>query len=206
MNKIQFSPDGRDHHKLMYVFILMVMPIIVLFTSDVVGMSSDVEVLAVGDGFELTQNDVEAIKIFYEKTHIRTTDKEYQKTTLRIKLFAKEATALGLNQEIDVPPEGKDSTVYLLKLQSVYTKHVLESYPVSDVVIESYYRTFPYRFRTGPDEKPVSKESPVPMNSEIKKMAREFVVEAIKKRIESEAEEKLKEKYHVKLTGLQGGK
>ena len=37
-------------------------------------------------------------------------------------------------------------------------------------------------------------------------MAREFVVEAIKKRIESEAEEKLKEKYHVKLTGLQGGK
>lgn len=203
MNSIQIIRSARQYNKWRYLCNLTVIIFIMLFKIDMC-ISADNDVLAVGDEFELTQKDVEAIKNFYEKTNIRTTDQEYQKTTLRVKLFAKESVVLGLDKEISILPDEKDSAIFLLKLQSAYIKHVLGSYPVSDVVIESYYRTFPYRFTTGPDAKPVSKDSPVPINSEIKIKAREIIIDAIRKRIESEAEEKLKEKYHVKLIVLPG--
>ncbi len=164
---------------------------------------SDGEVIiAVGDGFELTQDDVALLREYYEKTSVRTTEDEYKKAALKIKLFAKEATVLGLDKDVEVPSVGKQSVEFQLKLQAFYIKHVMESYPVSDLAIESYYRTFQERFAT--DAEPTLGMSIAPMDAEIKKKVRAVIVDAQKKRILSEAEDRLKIRYRVKVIEKQG--
>lgn len=164
--------------------------------------SDGVVIIAVGDGFELTQDDVALLREYYEKTPVRTTEEEYKKAALKIKLFVREATVLELDKDVEVPSMGKRSAEFQLKLQALYIKHIMESYPVSDLAIESYYRSFQERFAT--DAEPTLGMTIAPMDADVKKKIRAVIVDAQKKRILSEAEDRLKVKYRVKIIERQG--
>ncbi len=164
--------------------------------------ASDGEVIAVGDGFELTQDDVTLLREYYEKTPVRTTEEGYKEAALKIKLFVREATVLELDKDVEVPSTGKRSAEFQLKLQALYIKYIMESYPVSDLAIESYYRSFQERFAT--DAEPALGMTIAPMDADVKKKISAVIVDAQKIRILSETEDRLKVKYRVKIIEKQG--
>jgi hypothetical protein len=165
-------------------------------------MASDDPIIASGDGFELTESDVNRFREYFDKTSIRTTPAEYRKGALKIKLFAHEAAALNLDKGWDPPAVDRNAIEYWMKLSEAYIKQVMESYPVSDLAIESYYRAFPERFETKTESSAGSMKG-VP-DLEDQKKIRIAIVNAQKKHILSGAEAKLIEKYHVKMLEEKG--
>ena len=142
--------------------------------------------VAVGDGFEITQEDVTALGGYFIKGGIRSTEANYLNAALRYKVFSLEAEALKLDPSGD-KTEGKESRIEKwVRLSRLYLTKVLEEYPIDDIVIESYYRAYP-------------KEFDYPLDDVVKNMIRKKIVFVKKREISRKLFEELKVKYHVRL-------
>lgn len=149
--------------------------------------------VAVGDGFEITQEDVTALEGYFIKGGIRSTEANYLNAALRYKVFSLEAEALKLKPS-GGKTEGKESRIESrierwIRLSKLYLTKVLEEYPIDDIVIESYYRTYP-------------KEFDRPLDDVVKNMIRKKIVFVKKGKISRKLFEELKVKYHVRLVDL----
>lgn len=161
-----------------------------------VSMAAEDTLIAEGKGFRLTQGDVNKVIDYYEKVGIRTTGEESVEGTFKIKIVAHEAMVRHLDKELNIPPEEIDTVESWLKLSELCYKKILEEYPISDLVIESYYRAFPERFiEEGESVDPIQK----PMDPETRKKIRDIVVSAKNDAILSEITDQLKKKYDVKF-------
>ncbi len=162
--------------------------------TDNMSVEPDNTPIAIGDGFVLTQNEVNEYRNFVEKkTNMRTLEKEYRRFALMIRLFAEEAKAIGLGQK-----EIEDSFDNRSKLCNLYAEKVIKDYKPDDLVIESYYFAKHDKFKTESGE---SK----PLNDEVKKEIREIVVKEMPKKLHNRAVEQLKQKYHVRLCDTDKG-
>ena len=160
-------------------------------------LSNDNTPVAVGDGFEVTQGEVEELISYTKIASFRSTEKQHIMAAVRIKVFAEEAKALGLDQAVETGEKEKDTEVEKtfgeqIKLSKRYMVKVLEDYPVSDLVIESYYRSHPDTMQQ-------------PLDEALKKRIRHKIVIAKKKAIIDRSFERLKEKYHVRLCDPEKG-
>jgi hypothetical protein len=144
--------------------------------------------VAVGDGFEVTRGDVEELISYTKLASFRSTEKQHIMAAVRIKVFAEEAKALGLGQagEKEKDTEGEKTFGEQIKLSKRYIVKVLQDYPLSDLVIESYYRSHPDTMQESLDEA-------------LKKRIRQKIVIAKRKGIIDRCFERLKEKYHVRF-------
>lgn len=148
--------------------------------------SGSTKPVAVGDGFEITQEDVTALGGYFIKGGIRSTEANYLNAALRYKVFSLEAEALKLDQSGD-KTEGKESRIERwVRLSQLYLTKVLEEYPIDDIVIESYYRAYP-------------KEFDCPLDDVVKNMIRKKIVFVKKREILRKLFEELKVKYNVSL-------
>ncbi len=150
-----------------------------------------------GNGFCLTEHDVQMVKEYYSKSPIRVKEAEFHRVALKLKLFAHEAVVEHLDKGIAVPSQGVVSAEYWGELANAYYKSVVDSYPISDLDIESYVRAFPWRFEKDADR--VSGAStPVPvLTPELKQKVRYIIISAKSERIISETEDRLKKKYDI---------
>jgi hypothetical protein len=151
--------------------------------------------LFVGDGFVVTQGDVDRLRTFYEEggvgVSLFTSDEQHLKMALNLRLLSLEALEQGLDEGVT---EGLDSDdpffeeKRMFRLAQRYMQTVIDNYPVSDVVILSYYRANPEKYEA------------TPLNEAVRKEVRQKVAVAKKKSIQDDAVEKLMIKYHVRST------
>jgi hypothetical protein len=182
-----------------WAFILFVVCIFSTEMSMADDKKTDDKPIAVADSFTLTQKDADEIRAYYDKGAFRTTEKEYRKVALRIRLFAEEAVALGLDK---LSPDKKGDDVFKerMRLAGVYSTKLMEEYPVNDLVIESYYYAHPERLK-----KSVGDTEIMPLNDVVKKDIRLIVLKAKAKTIQDADIERLKKKYHVRLCEGENG-
>ncbi|MCP4689768.1 MAG: hypothetical protein GY859_17075 [Desulfobacterales bacterium] len=102
-------------------------------------------ILARGDGFVLTQIDVQILKSIVESGAFRASDESHRQTAIRTWLFAAEGESLGLgpNVEPGKKPDPKERVLGKLQTSMRYIKKVLRELPISEDAILAYYRAHP---------------------------------------------------------------
>lgn len=154
--------------------------------------------VAIGDGFKITSKDVSEVIKYFESV-FKSTDKEYIQATIRLWVFAKEARALGLGKDSDT---GEDTVKQYNELQRLYVDKLMKDYPLSDLVIESYYWAHPEYFFIPEESKSELKFKPLDL--EAKRKIREQILKVKGSEIWWKASEELKKKYHVQLCDDKG--
>ena len=175
--------------------------------------------VAVGDGFRVTESDVAELTEFASKKKIRTTDEEYRRGAVKLRLFALEAKNMGLVDSKDAVSSfsGDDMSVEeMMKCQGKYFYFLYEGANVSDSAVRSYYLSHPKTFRKEEEKKEggnedsiqakesssdtfVGKEDMMPLDEKIKKRIRLTLVKANWAEIEENAYKDLVAKYHVRF-------
>ena len=176
---------------------IAVLVAVVIVSAGAVAVLANDTPVAVGDGFEVTQGEVEELISYTKLASFRSTEEQHIMAAVRIKVFAEEAKALGLGQALQTGEKEKDTEVEKtfgeqIKLSKRYIVKVLQDYPVSDLVIESYYRGHPDTM-------------PEALDEALKKRIRHKIVIAKRKAIIDQCFERLKEKYHVRFCDTEKG-
>lgn len=158
-------------------------------------------VLARGDGFVIDSSDVEAQKEYFSQKGFESTDAEHLNATLRLRLFAMEAKSSGLVDNLPEPtgPYSYEMAQEYDRLFRIYYQHLMETYPVSDDVVLSYYLSYPEKFlanKEGP-KNDLKKEDLIPLEASIMNWIRSQIVLSKKLVIIQEEFDRLKKKYHV---------
>ena len=170
--------------------------VVIVSAGSVLANDTDTPV-AVGDGFEVTQGEVEELISYTKLASFRSTEEQHIMAAVRIKVFAEEAKALGLDQAVETGEKEKDTEVEntfgeQIKLSKRYIVKVLQDYSVSNLVIESYYRSHPDTIQE-------------PLDEALKKRIRHKIVIAKRKAIIDQCFERLREKYHVRFCDPEKG-
>ena len=176
---------------------IAVLVAVVIVSAGAVAVLANDTPVAVGDGFEVTQGEVEELISYTKLASFRSTEEQHIMAAVRIKVFAEEAKALGLGQAVQTGEKEKDTEVEKtfgeqIKLSKRYIVKVLQDYPVSDLVIESYYQSHPDTIQE-------------PLDEALKKRIRHKIVIAKRKAIIDQCFERLKEKYHVRFCDTEKG-
>jgi hypothetical protein len=161
--------------------------------------------VAVGDGFVLTKTDVDELKAFTATRNFGSTEEEYRKAALKLKLFSMEAEALGLGSgERSQGQTLNDSVKVMYDLYGRYTDKLVDDYSVSAIAIKSYYLANPEKFRKPVAVAPESEF--YPLDEALKEKIRQKIATAKKPVLVEQAFERLKEKYHVTFPVKGAGK
>lgn len=151
--------------------------------------SAKPEIIAIADNMIISKAEVDEFRDFVEKGSQRTTEREYVKYTLLLRLFAEEAKSLGLDKE---KPEDISILSGRMKLSEMYMAKLLENYAVKDEVIESYYLAHPDLYKTDSGEMK-------PLDADIGKQIREKVLVTKKSVIQNAELDRLKQKYRLRV-------
>ena len=175
--------------RVMRLTVVVVLAVVIVSAGAV--LADDNTPVAVGDGFEVTRGDLRELISYTKLASFRSTEKQHIMAAVRIKVFAEEAKALGLVQAVETGEKEKGTEVEKrfgeqIKLSKRYIVKVLQDYPLSDLVIESYYRSHPDTMQE-------------PLDEALKKRIRQKIVIAKQKVIMDRCFERLKEKYHVRF-------
>lgn len=162
----------------------------ITFPDKVYGQESGDQVVAAGKGFSLSTMEVDQITdLLSQSSSQKPPRKQAEIMALSYKLMAHDL-------EIETPgakATGKTPQEILEKAQ-LYIQKILDNYPVSDEVIESYYWSNPERYR--PQEGSTGGLTP-----ETRESIRMKIVEKKRKIILDQAVENLKKKYQVTVKG-----
>jgi hypothetical protein len=152
--------------------------------------------VAAGDGFVVTVADVDELKAFTAAHDFGSTEAEYRKAALKLRLFSMEAEALGLGAGESAGGQTLQDTVEArYGLYQRYLEKLMDEYPLPDIAIKSYYLANPEKFRKPAVAAPESEF--YPLDAKLKEEIRKKIVTAKKPFLAEQAFERLKEKYHV---------
>lgn len=163
---------------------------------------ADDKLVAVGDGFKISQKHLKSIMEFSEKEDFGSTDQEHKNAIVRLFCFAYEAKQLGLDKNPDAKKIEEEPIGRLFVLQKLYMDMVIETYPVSDLAIESYYWAHPQYFDAKKDD-PINVEL-VPLTPELKKKIKMKIAEGKRAEMTFRMSDELKQKYHVVFCDTEG--
>ncbi len=170
--------------------------------------AEDKELVASAQDLELTRDEVREIRSFLEEnTPFRTSQEEYIKYALQMKLFAREALQQGLAGEEWSEHEPRNpKELYIFS--DVYLEHILEQQKLDEAVIESYYHAFPERFLKDEDDPEVQErldergyipdEWLKPLE-EVRSEIRNRVLRSRLQEIREQAFQDLKKKYEARI-------
>ena len=159
--------------------------------------------LATGDGFVVMPAEVGEIQKQYETVKRLITEKKALEIVLKMRLFAAEAERTGLAKDWRKGRPERMTLVRMKELSDLYSRKLMDDYPLKDVVIESYYWAHPEEFRDTKASK--SGAELKPLNDEQRKMIREKVLSGKLPGLEKEAVARLMESYHVRISGGKKG-
>lgn len=146
------------------------------------------KILAEGEGLVVSESELGVLRARFSPG-FQTTETEYCRALLRMKLFAKEAQATGLDKEPTF--QAKLDQMILQELSNLYVTSRLDSYPLSDEAIESYYQSHPDEFG--------GRDNLKPLDDPLKKAIKDKIMGIKRAQIVNEEMDRLMEKYKVKL-------
>ena len=159
------------------------------------------DVIARGDGFVVDSSDLEEQKAFFSEKGFTSTDSEHLKSALKMRLFALEAKDSGLISSLPeaTGPYKYETLQEYYRLFLVYYQHLMETYPVSEDAVLSYYLSYPEKFRLNKEGETEDgqKQDVQVLNEGIKSWIRDKIVSSKKAVIIEDEYERLKKKYHV---------
>ncbi|MCX5880713.1 MAG: hypothetical protein NTU74_02575 [Deltaproteobacteria bacterium] len=159
------------------------------------------EVVARGDGFVIDSSDVEALKAFFSEKGFESTDAEHLNSALKMRLFVLEARDSGLISSLPVTtgPYKYETVQEYYRLFLVYYQHLMETYPVSEDAIQSYYLSYPDKFMINKEgaKEDGQKQEVSALDDGIKSFIRNKIVFSKKAVIIDDEFKRLKTKYHV---------
>jgi len=156
--------------------------------------------IARGDGFVVTEEDIANLQAKFPAGSAKSQALNktfYYTRALMMRLFAEEARAQGLGGP-DIKAKGPLSFEDQETLYAAYRDKLLSDTVVDDIIIESYYRAYPERFRVDPSK---TTEDPEirPFDEDVKKEVWEYIITRKEQRIETEEFERLKGKYNARF-------
>lgn len=163
--------------------------------------NAEAETLASGDGFSITSEYVDAQKAFFSRMGFQSDDVEHLKAALKMRLFALEGLSMGI---IDRLPE--DATLPRERAVQQYNEifekvvaHLIETYPIPEDAIHSYYMAYPDKFlkRLDTPKENIRQEDVMPLDDTLKKWIHDKIARPRKAAIIDDEFERLKQKYHV---------
>ena len=160
------------------------------------------DVIATGENLKVTQEDVDELAAFFKQRHFESSPEGYREAAVKLKLFSMEAKALGLEKDIkDLDQFEEGSVGYMNELQKRYNFYILESHPVGDKTIESYYWAHPDYFfdKENHDKEKFPEPDLLPLTPELKDKIREKVIFGQKEMLNQKAYEALKDQYKVRF-------
>jgi hypothetical protein len=181
------------NNKLLEIYVLLFFLIIGFVATEQV-WGAKIEVIARGEGFQITQNDILALQRYFETRNMFTTEAEYRKFALKLKLFSMEAKALKLDKSDAAGSDKADSIEQQERLYNLYVAKLQRDYPLADSVIESYYRANPEKFKNHP------------LDETLGEQIRRVIVKAKRPQLETKRLNLLRFKYHVQEYNPQTGK
>lgn len=165
-------------------------------------LSANQTPVATGDGFVITQEDVDKLNAYAMSQNFGSTEEQHRQAALRLKLFSMEAKALGLTAK---DAEGKEETVPgMVALAEKYLDNLIREYPLSEAAVKSYYLAHPEKFLR--QTTTMAEDRFLPLDEGLKEKIRLKILMAKRKAIADQAVEDLTEKYRVKFPGKWGGK
>ncbi len=167
--------------------------------------TDDSIVRASGDGFTVTQSYLEALAAFYRiGGGFEAEPSGYLDTAVRIKILALEAERLQLAplelevaervvEQSDDLPSGLPMSQVLedVALADALSTHVVSAYPIDDLVIRSYYHSYPNRFQ-GPD-------GLLSLDDGLRASIRATILDGFKNRIMEQHYAEIREQYAVQI-------
>jgi len=164
-------------------------------------MSALAAVVARGDGFVIDSSDVEAQKAFFSEKGFESTDAEHINSVLKIRLCVLEAKDSGLISSLPeaTGPYKHEAVQEYYRLFLIYYQHLMETYPVSEDAILSYYLSYPEKFRLNQEgvKEDVQKQEVWSLDAGIKSWIRSKIISSKEVVIIESEFERLKTKYHV---------
>lgn len=147
------------------------------------------KLMAVGEDISVTRKEMDILRQRLA-SFFRTTDAEYCRALLRMKLFAKAAKAKGLDRapEIRILLE----QIVLEQLTDLYIKDLMSSYSLAPEAIESYYLSHLEEFKD-------TDGRPLPLDETVQDRIREKIMQFKKNDIVNNAFEKLQKEYKVEI-------
>jgi hypothetical protein len=143
--------------------------------------------LATGDGITVNRSEMDLLQKRY--SHVfRTTEGEYCRALLKMKLFAKEARLEKLDQSKEF--KMMIDQVITDETSKLYMKALLSKYPISDQVIQSYFLSHPEEFTE-------KGGAMMLLDAKLKAAIREKLIKLKQSEIINAEYARLKSKYHV---------
>ncbi len=97
------------------------------------------------DGFVVLREEMDSLQELLSQV-FRTTESEYCRAVMRMKLFTREARAQGLEQKPEQAAEPKSEMQVLHELSNIYVKQLLDAYKLRPHAVESYYLSHTQEF------------------------------------------------------------
>ncbi len=158
--------------------------------------------LAIGDGVKVTASDMEEMRTHFESNRIFLKPEKYQVAALEMKLYAKEASELNLDSSVTYD-KSQDDFEREKNLATIYLDHLIQTYPLEELIIESYYRAHPQKFEQWNESAQAYEAKPI--DDEVRQKIREIILAPKKRKIQQDEYQRLVEKYNVRLCDLTKG-
>lgn len=159
------------------------------------------EVVAKGDNFIIDSIDVEAQRSFFSEKGLESTDSEHVVSTLKFRLFALEAKEKGLIGSLPeaTGPFRNQIVREYYQIFQIYVMNLMETNPVSEDAIKSYYLSYPEKFRLNQSDskKYDSGQDLWQMDEGVKKWIRYQITNSQQVVIIQNEFDRLKNKYHA---------
>ena len=154
-------------------------------------------IVAEGDGFSLTQKEIDRYQSAFASDKIPTDKKVLLAAIFRYELLSREY--FNKQKEMGVEPTPEASRTIEIKVLAAkkYIQGVLDDYVLPDDVIESYYRSFPDKFRVG--NTPGAVAALLPLDDALKKEIKFIIVEKKKDTIVEKRVQDLVSKSNIKI-------
>lgn len=181
--------------------ILVVM--IWIFLTVAVSGAEEATVLARGDGFIVTTEDIDAQKSYFKERGFESNGKEHLNVAIKMRVFALEAKKLGLiAYDFEARgPSAKEMVDRYNKAANIYMEHVMANFPISDAAVETYYLAYPGKFLKKRDQQDkiefVTPDDVYPLDEKLKKEIRDHLVQFRRPEIMENEFIRLKKAYHV---------
>jgi len=172
--------------------IIMILSIFLIgnaFLTGSVLADEDTDVLVTGDSFVVKTDDIQLLRSRM-KSFFSTTENEYCKAMLKIKLFSMEAK----EKKIDLEPEIAAELNQMIeqKLSGIYVNRLVKEYKLVPGTVYSYYLSHTDEF--------MDKDgNPMNLNDELRARIRAGIMKAKISEISNREMAKLKKKYHVNI-------
>lgn len=159
---------------------------------------ADGMIVAKGDQFVLTEDQMHAYGKFFSESNMKLTSEQLFELALRYEMLSREyriGHKRGASQE-NTGESGKDIAENIRE-GNLYIVDVMKNWKVPDSVIQAYYRSYPEKFSEGQSEGGLIKVKP--LDDKIKDEIQFMIAQSKKQDIVRQTVDALIGKYHVQI-------